>query len=597
MVRCLALLAVLTLLVSGCGVFSSNGPDKAAEAFLTAWSTGDVPAAAAETDDPKSAADLLAAIRTSLAPVGLTATVGQLREATDRATASVDMTWDLGQGRRWQYLNQLDLRARDDAPHDWLVHWSPSVVHPQLAAGQRLAVRTEDPQPAPVVDRGGAALLNATPVVTVLLDRQAAGDLASVSGTLATSLGPIDPEITKASITEGATKTPDGQGYTVAVLRQPDYLRVKNAIHDLPGVRFTSATRLLAPDAGFASQVLPAVRRETAAQLDGTPGWSVLAVDGTGSPITTLLETAPLPGTTVATGLDLAIQTAAEDAVEPVKQPTVLVAVAPSTGDLLAVAQNGPADAAGAISLTGRYPPGSTFKMVTATAAVAGLHLTVDTPEPCPGVTVIGGRPVPNEGEFDLGTVPLRTAFARSCNTTFAQLGAQLPPDALPSAALRLGLGADYRVPGLTTVTGAVPPSTDTVQRAENGFGQGQVIATPLGMALAAATVARGANVVPQLIHGRPTEVLAAATPPDAPALDQLRPMMRAVVTDGTAKLLGRRGEVFGKTGTAEYTDDGRAHGWFVGYRGDLAFAVLIVDGGTSAPAVQVADRFLAALG
>ena len=123
MVRCLALLAVLTLLVSGCGVFSSNGPDKAAEAFLTAWSAGDVPAAAAETDDPKSAADLLAAIRTSLAPVGLTATVGQLREATDRATASVDMTWDLGQGRRWQYLNQLDLRARDGAPHGWLVHW------------------------------------------------------------------------------------------------------------------------------------------------------------------------------------------------------------------------------------------------------------------------------------------------------------------------------------------------------------------------------------------------------------------------------------------------------------------------------------------
>jgi len=62
-VRCFAVLAVLTLLVSGCGVFSSNGPDKAAEAFLTAWSAGDVPAAAAQTDDPKSAADLLAAIR------------------------------------------------------------------------------------------------------------------------------------------------------------------------------------------------------------------------------------------------------------------------------------------------------------------------------------------------------------------------------------------------------------------------------------------------------------------------------------------------------------------------------------------------------
>ena len=157
------------------------------------------------------------------------------------------MTWDLGQGRQWQYLNELDLRPRDDAPHGWLVHWSPSVVHPQLAAGQRLALRTEDAQPAPVVDRGGAALLAATPVVTVLLDRRAAGNLATVAGALATALGPIDPEITQASITDGATKTPDGQGYTVAVLRQADYLRVKNAIHDLPGVRFTSAQRLLAP--------------------------------------------------------------------------------------------------------------------------------------------------------------------------------------------------------------------------------------------------------------------------------------------------------------------------------------------------------------
>src|SRR3954453_15032238 len=114
--RCLALVAALTLLVSGCGVFSTSGPDKAAAAFLTAGSTGDVAAAAAVTDDPTSASDLLTATRTALAPVGLTATVGQLRGATDRATASVDVTWDLGQGRTWQYLNELDLRAKDDAP-------------------------------------------------------------------------------------------------------------------------------------------------------------------------------------------------------------------------------------------------------------------------------------------------------------------------------------------------------------------------------------------------------------------------------------------------------------------------------------------------
>lgn len=593
----LLLAAALAAAVSGCGLFSSSGPGPAVTDFLTAWSAGNIAAASAATDDPAAASQLLTATRTALQPVSITATLGQLREATDKASASVDVTWDLGQGRRWHYLGELDLRPKQDAPRGWLVQWAPTVVHPQLGARQLLALRTEDAQPAPVVDRNGAALLASTPVVTVLLDKRAAGNLAAVVAPLAAALGPIDPEITQQSITDGATKTPDGQGYTVAVLRESDYLRVKVAIHELPGVRFTNDQRLLAPDAGFASQVLPAVRREAAPQLDGVPGWSVLAVDGTGTPITTLIETPPQPGTTVTTGLDRAIQTAAEDAIEPVPQQTVLVAVAPSTGDVLAVAQNGPADAAGPIALTGRYPPGSTFKMITATAAIANLHLTADSPEACPGVTVIGGRPVPNEGKFDLGTVPLLTAFAKSCNTTFAQLGAQLPPDALPAAALRLGLGADYSVPGLTTVTGSVPAADDLVQRAEDGFGQGQVIASPLGMALAAATVARGTNVVPQVIHGRPTQVLTPATPPDAAALDQLRPMMRAVVTEGTARLLGRRGEVYGKTGTAEYTADGRAHGWFVGYRGDVAFAVLIVDGGSSTPAVAVADLFLAALG
>jgi cell division protein FtsI/penicillin-binding protein 2 len=151
-------------------------------------------------------------------------------------------------------------------------------------------------------------------------------------------------------------------------------------------------------------------------------------------------------------------------------------------------------------------------------------------------------------------------------------------------------------VPGITTVTGSVPSATDLVQRAENGFGQGQVLASPLGMALMAATVAKGSPVVPELIRGRPTEVVTPATAPDLALLAQLRTMMRAVVTEGTAKKLSGRGEVYGKTGTAEFTNDGRSHGWFVGYRGDLAFAVLIVDGGSSTPAVAVADTFLSKL-
>ncbi|MDT7579973.1 MAG: hypothetical protein QOK35_1237 [Pseudonocardiales bacterium] len=598
--RPVALAAVLFLLtaVAGCGLFASAGPDEAARAFAEAWSRGDDRGAAALTDDPAGAAALLAAVREELTPAGLGVQVGQVRTASDTATASFDVRWDLGQGRVWSYHTEAALHraAGGDGPA-WTLGWAPTVVHPQLAARQQLALTTTPAEPAPVVDRSGVPLLAPTPVISVLLDRLQTGDLPTVTGALAAALSPIEPSITQQTITDGAARTPDNRAYTVAVLREPDYQTVKNAIHDLQGVRFTTSERLLAPDAGFARQVLPAVRAGLAAQLDGVPGWSVAVVDAAGGAVATLAEEAPKPGSTVAVALDRALQSAAEDAVEALPQQAMLVAVQPSTGNLLAVAQNGPADAAGALALTGRFPPGSTFKIVTALAAVEQAGLRADSPVACPGQTVIGGRPVPNAGKFDLGTVPLTRAFARSCNTTFATIGAGLAPGGLTTAALQLGLGADFAVPTLTTITGAVPDAPEQVQRAENAFGQGQVLASPLGMALVAATVAHGGPVVPQLLPGRATGVTKPATAPDPAALDQVRGMMRAVVTEGTATALNGLGEVRGKTGTAEFTNDGsRAHGWFVGYRGDLAFSVLIVDGGSSEPAVATAGRFLGAV-
>jgi cell division protein FtsI/penicillin-binding protein 2 len=591
-----ALLALLAA-VAGCGLVGGDGPEDAARTFAAAWSGGDDQGAAALTDDPAAATTLLTSVRQSLTPAGLAVQVGQVRTAADSATASLDVRWDLGQGRIWSYLGEVGLHrtAGGDGPA-WTVTWAPTVVHPQLAARQRLVLSTSAADPAPVVDRAGVPLLQATPVVSVLLDRLQAGDLPAVTGALAAALSPIEPSITPQSITDGAARTPDGRAYTVAVLRDTDYQAVKNAIHELPGLRFTTSERLLAPDAGFARQVLPAVRTGTAAQLDGVPGWSVAVVDAAGGAVATLAEEAPRPGTTVTVTLDRALQSAAEDAVEPLPQQAMLVAIQPSTGNLLAVAQNGPADAAGALALTGRFPPGSTFKIVTALAGVEQAGLRADTPVPCPAQTVIGGRPVPNAERFDLGTVPLTRAFARSCNTTFATIGAGLAPGGLTTAALQLGLGADFAVPTLTTVTGSVPDAPELVQRAEDGFGQGQVLASPLGMAIVAATVAHGTPVVPQLLPGRPTEVTKAATTPDPAALDQVRAMMRAVVTEGTATALNGLGEVRGKTGTAEFTNDGtRAHGWFVGYRGDLAFAVLVVDAGSSEVAVAAAGRFLGA--
>lgn len=95
------------------------------------------------------------------------------------------------------------------------------------------------------------------------------------------------------------------------------------------------------------------MRAEMAARLDDVAGWSMLVVDGAGGVVHTLAEQAPQPGSTVATGLDRAVQTGAEDAVQPVARQAMLVAIAPSTGQILAVAQNDAADAQGPVALAG----------------------------------------------------------------------------------------------------------------------------------------------------------------------------------------------------------------------------------------------------
>jgi cell division protein FtsI/penicillin-binding protein 2 len=348
----------------------------------------------------------------------------------------------------------------------------------------------------------------------------------------------------------------------------------------------------------FGSQVLPAVRKAVEEEIAGKAGLRVYTVNAAGDEVETLHEQAPEAAQAISTTLSRTVQTAAEDALEPVPQAAMLVALQASTGEVLAVAQNDPADAEGPMALMGRYPPGSTFKIVTAAAAMSSCQATADTPLPCPGKTVIDGRRiVPNDHEFDKGTIPLHSAFAFSCNTTFAHLAAGMAPDALTKAADSFGLGVDFEIPAITTITGSVPPATDVVERAEDGFGQGKLLASPFGMALVAATTATGKMPVPTLLEGRETKADHTPTPPTPAVLEPLRAMMREVVETGTAPQLKPYGDVRGKTGTAQFGDGTNSHGWFVGYRGDVAFATLLLGTNSSAPAVDATARFLGALG
>ncbi|HEX2133477.1 MAG TPA: penicillin-binding transpeptidase domain-containing protein [Actinophytocola sp.] len=295
----------------------------------------------------------------------------------------------------------------------------------------------------------------------------------------------------------------------------------------------------------------------------------------------------------ITTTLSRRVQRAAQAAVDTRRLPAMLVAVQPSTGDLLAVAQNAAAGDA-PVALNGLYPPGSTFKVATATAILEAGTADLDTVLPCPGSVTVGQRTVRN-ADFELGDVPLRTAFAHSCNTTFAAQSAGLPPDALPRAADQLGLGADFAIPGITTEAGSVRPAANTAEQVENSIGQGTVRVSCFGLAVLTATVASGEAVTPRLWRDLDTTVNAGYQPPPAPVVDSLRTMMREVVTAGSGTALAGHGDVAGKTGTAQVGDGSRAHGWFVGYRGDLAFATLVLDASTSATAVEVTGAFLGA--
>lgn len=338
-----------------------------------------------------------------------------------------------------------------------------------------------------------------------------------------------------------------------------------------------------------------ALSKVAAEQNGGTPTPATVAVsrvDAAGKPVETLFGQADPAAKPLTSTLSVATQNAAQAAVDGYQGPAIIVALKTS-GDILAVAQN-----AGAgnqpNALSGLYAPGSAFKIATAAAALQQGGVSADTQLACPGSEQIGTRTLKNDNGFDLGTVSLKTAFAASCNTTFGRLASQLPADGLAKAATQFGLNADFEIPGIATEAGKVKASGTGDEQVENGIGQGTVQVSPIGAALMAATVAAGKPVVPKLWQGLDTKVNSSYQAPPGGVLNQLRSMMREVCTTGTAKALKGSGAVFGKTGTAQFGSGADANGWFVGYRGDVAFAVMLEGSNDSKPAVQVAAKFLA---
>jgi penicillin-binding protein A len=251
-------------------------------------------------------------------------------------------------------------------------------------------------------------------------------------------------------------------------------------------------------------------------------------------------------------------------------------------------------------AIAGRlYPPGSVFKLVTAAAALDSGKFNADSLIPGPAALDLPQTSVDLHNDFagscgGGGKVTLTRALQISCNTAFGWLGLQVGAQALQQQAAKFGFGQALRVP-MPVTPSVVPSQLNPPQTAQSAIGQYDVRVTPLQVAMVAATVANGGEVMqPYLVKSvrAPDLSVIDQTQPESlgPAMTsqaaaQLTQMMQAVVTGGTGTAAQISGlSVAGKTGTAQQAPGQPPHAWFTAFapagNPRVAVAVVVEDGG-----------------
>ncbi|MFF5314306.1 penicillin-binding transpeptidase domain-containing protein [Streptomyces massasporeus] len=294
----------------------------------------------------------------------------------------------------------------------------------------------------------------------------------------------------------------------------------------------------------------------------------------------TLLELSKGTPGTVKTTLDPALQAAAEKQVgKKARSSVVLLRV--STGEILAAANASPGFNT---AFQGSLAPGSTMKVITSSLLLEKGLASADKKHPCPKYFTYGHWKFQNDDKFEIKNGTFKASFARSCNTAFISQAPKLKDDDLTKEAQQVyGLGLNNWAIGVPTFDGAVPVQS-AAQMGASLIGQGGVRMNPLNMASVSATVKSGTFHQPYLVSpdvdGRKLAKASRTMP--ASTLSQLRELMSYTAAYGTAAeaMAGVSGDVGAKTGSAEVDGQKKPNGWFTAYRGDLAAAGVVQQGG-----------------
>ena len=379
------------------------------------------------------------------------------------------------------------------------IDWDPSLVFPGLNSGEELAADVELAERAPILARDGTAL--------------AEGPASEREHPLGSAAIDVTGEVGEASEEELA----------------------RLARHGFP------------PETPVG---ISGLERAFNDRLAGKPGGSLVAVAADGTSVRTLAKAKPEPGAPVKTTIDPDLQEAA------------VAALAGRSGGVAVLdARKGDVRALAGQAFSAPQPPGSTFKVVTTTAALEDGAVSLDDEfEITDGVNV-GGRFLNNaNGEFCGGT--FREAFAESCNAVFAPLGPAVGNDKLVETAESFGFNSPVTLYDQGIVEEVDPEEStipteigEEVDLGVSAIGQGEVLATPLEMASVAQTVANDGVREPTSIvlneklrpKAESTRVMSAKT------AQELTELMVGVVVEGTGTAGAiPEAQVAGKTGTAE---------------------------------------------
>jgi penicillin-binding protein A len=268
-----------------------------------------------------------------------------------------------------------------------------------------------------------------------------------------------------------------------------------------------------------------------------------------------------------------------------------------------------------------RYPPGSTFKVVTAAAAIDSGRYTPDSLISGKNNKIISGVPLQNDFGQDFGTISLTDALTHSVNTVFGEVGEKLGKSTMFKYMQRFGfgskLGLDYPSEEITA-SGVFKGSriagpSDSVDVGRVAIGQERLQVTPLQMAMVASAVANGGQLMtPRLVdrvtapdgglrsQNKPSQF---STVMSARTASELGAMMSRVVQEGTGTAAALQGiQVAGKTGTAEVTNGGPNQAWFIAFapvqnpRVAIAATVERTSGQGGTVAAPIAKRVLEVL-